>query len=143
MDTTPVIVERTFNVLPSEIWSAITDNSKLQQWYFRLSEFKPEPGFRFTFTGGPEDGPQYVHLCEIVEVIPQERISYTWIYEGIPGETLVTVDLTPNERGTKVTLTHSGIETIATAGPDFAKSNFNQGWTYFIHTALKNFIEKQ
>lgn len=140
MDTTPVIVERHFNASTTEMWEALTDNQKLQQWYFKLPDFRAEPGFEFTFTGGDEDD-QYLHFCKVIEAVPVQKLSYTWRYEDVEGITLVTIELFPVSDGTLLRLTHQGLEQLAAGGPKFAKSNFVQGWNYFINDALKNFIE--
>ncbi|HMG16656.1 MAG TPA: SRPBCC domain-containing protein, partial [Saprospiraceae bacterium] len=74
MDNLPIIVERIFNAPASKIWSALTDKNEMKKWYFDLKEFKAEVGFKFQFYGGPEDGIQYLHLCEITEVIPNKKL---------------------------------------------------------------------
>lgn len=141
METSPVIVERHFNAPISEMWNALTDNEKLKQWYFKLPEFRAEPGFEFSFIGGDEKI-SYLHLCRVVEAVPEKKLSYTWRYEGIPGITLVTIELFAEADGTLLRLTHEGLELLAEAGSGFAKSNFVEGWNYFVNDALKNFIEK-
>ncbi len=69
----PVVVERTFNAPISLVWKALTDNNEMKQWYFNLPEFKPEVGFEFQFTGGKDENNPYLHLCKIIEVIPEKN----------------------------------------------------------------------
>ncbi|MFT5165648.1 MAG: hypothetical protein ACI8P3_000876 [Saprospiraceae bacterium] len=71
MTAVPIIIERIFDTNITNLWLAITDNEWMKQWCFDLPGFKAEVGFKFQFTGGSEDGIQYLHLCEITEVIPQ------------------------------------------------------------------------
>ncbi len=141
MNTKPVIVERLFNAPISIVWSALTINEELKKWYFKLEDFKVKVGFTFDFMGGPENGAQYLHLCEVTEVVEGQKIAYSWRYDNYPGNSMVTWELFEKEDQTLVRITHTGIETFAEAGKDFAKNNFNEGWSYFLNTALKEYLE--
>ena len=143
MKTDHILVERTFNVPVAKVWNALTDNEELKKWYFNLAAFKPSVGFKFDFMGGPEDGTQYLHLCEVTEVIPHQKITYSWRYDNYPGNSLVTWELIDKGERTIVKLTHDGIHTLEEGGPDFARANFLEGWNYFMHTALKNYLEAE
>jgi uncharacterized protein YndB with AHSA1/START domain len=138
-----VFVERVFNAEKKIIWRAITEKELMKQWYFDLKEFKAFVGFRFEFVGGPEDGIQYKHLCEITEVIPEQKLTYSWKYEGYEGISYVTFELFDENENTKVTLTHRGIGTFPSSIPDFAIANFEEGWNQIINTSLKDFLEKK
>ena len=137
----PVIVERLFNAPIAEVWNAITNNEEMKKWYFNLEDFKPEVGFKFNFLGGPEDGIQYLHLCEVLEVIVGQKIAYSWRYDNYPGNSIVTWELFDKGIQTIVRITHAGLETFAEAGKDFSASNFTEGWKHFLYTALKGYLE--
>jgi uncharacterized protein YndB with AHSA1/START domain len=141
MDT-PFTIERTFNAPVSKVWKAITDKGEMKKWYFDLAEFKPEIGFKFQFKGGKDESNQYLHLCEITEVITEKKLTYSWKYDGYEGISFVTFELFPEGNKTKVKLTHKGLETFPASNPDFAKANFAGGWTHIIGTALKQYLEK-
>jgi len=47
----PLIIERSYNASVEKVWQAITDKEQMKQWYFDVSDFKPEVGFEFTFNG--------------------------------------------------------------------------------------------
>ncbi len=140
MEATPFAIERTFNAPAEKVWQAITDRDKMEQWYFNLKEFKPEVGFEFRFDGGPPEK-VYHHVCIITEVVPGEKLTHSWVYEGYPGKSYVTWELFPEGNQTKVKLTHTGLETFPPE-PDFARSNFEGGWTHIVGTSLKEFVEK-
>lgn len=139
----PFTIERSYNAPVSKVWKAITDKNDMKQWYFDLSDFKAEPGFKFSFNGKGRKGETYVHLCELKEVVFEKKLSYSWTYEGLPGYTLVTFELFKEGDKTRVKLTHEGIESLAGNGPDFAKESFAEGWTQLIGTLLGNFVEKK
>lgn len=136
-----VVVERTFNAPIDKVWRAITDKDEMKSWYFQLEDFKPKVGFKFDFTGGPEDGPQYLHLCEVTEVIEGKKLTHSWRYDNYPGNSFVTWELFDKGEQTLLRLTHTGLETFEGIGPDFVRTSFVGGWTYFMHTALKNYLE--
>lgn len=138
----PFIIERVFDASIETVWKAITENELMKQWYFNLPEFKAEVGFKFSFTGGPSPEKQYVHLCEILEVIPSKKLKYTWDYQGYEGSSIVTFELFEEGLKTKIRLTHEGLETFPRDNSDFAKENFEKGWTGIIGTSLKEFVEK-
>lgn len=139
----PIVVTQTVNAPASTVWQALTDKALMKQWYFDIDKFKAEEGFVFSFEGGTETT-QYTHLCTITEVVPNQKLSYTWRYVGYEGDTLVTFLLQPLTNGqTEVTLTHSGLESFSNSNPDFAKSNFEEGWNHIIKVALKDFAEQQ
>jgi uncharacterized protein YndB with AHSA1/START domain len=142
MNNQPVIVERTMHASPKKIWEALTDKNEMKKWYFDLSEFKAVPGFRFTFDGQNKKGEKKVHLCEVKEVIPMKKLSYSWRYEGVEGDSLVAFELFPDGDQTKVRVTHTGLETFPPESGDFAKENFLEGWTFIINNSLKEFVEQ-
>jgi len=138
----PVIKEVTIDAPVDRVWKAITDKEDMKQWYFDLENFEPKPGFKFQFYGGTEEH-QYLHLCEIKEVIPNQKLSYSWRYDGYPGDSLVTFELFEEGERTRVKLTHEGLETFPADNPDFAKGNFVEGWNQLIGTSIKTYVEKK
>jgi uncharacterized protein YndB with AHSA1/START domain len=141
-DTTPIIVARVYDASIHKVWQALTDCEQMKQWYFKLLEFKAEVGFEFDFFGGPPDGIQYKHLCKITEVISERKISYTWIYDGYVGESLVSFELFEAAEKTKLVVTHTGVETFEASNKDFDKINFVEGWNHILTTSLTSFLEK-
>lgn len=141
MNNDPVIIERSFNAPIEKVWQAIIDNKDMKEWYFDLEEFKAEPGLEFQFTGGTETN-TYLHLCKVIEVIPQQKLTYSWRYDGYEGKSIVNFELFPDGDKTRLKLTHEGLQTFPANNPDFAKANFEAGWTEIIGTSLKSYLEK-
>lgn len=140
MKNEPFIIERAFDAPVETLWKAITDKEDMKQWYFDLAEFKPEVGFEFQFSAGPDDR-QYLHICEITEAIEKKKLTYSWRYEGYEGISYVTFELFPDGDKTRLRLTHSGVESFPVDNPDFASENFVAGWTDIIDRSLKDFLE--
>jgi uncharacterized protein YndB with AHSA1/START domain len=136
-----VTIERIFNARRKDVWRAITEKDLMKQWYFDLPEFKAEVGFTFEFTGGEEGGPQYLHHCEITEVIKEKKLTHTWMYVGYSGISYLTFELFDVGKKTKLKLTHSGIDTFPAEIADFAFHNFEAGWNHIINIGLTSFLE--
>jgi uncharacterized protein YndB with AHSA1/START domain len=138
MKSKPFTIEKTFNAPIEKVWKAITNKDDMKQWYFDLAEFKPEIGFKFQFIGGPPGRP-YTHLCEITEAIKNKKITYSWCYQKLEGYSEVTFELFDTGNTTTLKLTHTGIETFPSL-PDFARKNFEEGWTSIIGSSLTKFL---
>lgn len=142
MKNEPFIIDRTFNAPAAKVWKAITDRDEMKHWYFDLAEFKAEAGFKFQFTGGPSPERQYVHLCEITEMVAGKKLTYSWRYDGYAGNSFVTFEIFPEGEMTRVKLTHAGLESFPADNPDLAAHNFLAGWTDIIGRSLKEHVEK-
>ncbi len=141
MKNEPIVIERVFNAPVERVWKAITNADDMKQWYFDIPGFKPEVDFEFTFNGENE-GRVFVHLCKVTEVVPNHKLTHTWRYEGYEGNSFVTFELIAGGEQTRLKLTHEGLETFPPVS-DFARSNFEAGWTYIIGTSIKNFLESE
>jgi uncharacterized protein YndB with AHSA1/START domain len=141
MSAQPIVMERVLNAPVTKVWKAITDKDEMKSWYFDLEEFKAAVGLQFQFMGGPDPNTQYRHLCEVTEVIPNKKLTYSWRYDGYTGNYLVPFELFEQGNNTLLRLTHTGLETFPASNTDFAAKNFVEGWTYIIHTSLKNYLE--
>lgn len=135
-------VENVFNTTVSNAWKALTDINEMRKWYFNLDEFLPQMGFEFKFLAG-NDEKKYMHLCKVVEAAENKTISYSWRYEGYEGSTIVRFELIDLGDKTKITLKHTGVETLPKSNPDFARENFIGGWNYFIMEALKKYFDSR
>jgi uncharacterized protein YndB with AHSA1/START domain len=138
MKNKPLIVERTFDAPAEKVWQAITDPAQMKQWYFDLPGFRAEVGYKFQFEGGTPER-SYLHLCEVTEVVPGKRLTYSWRYDGFAGDSFVTFALFPKGEKTLLRLAHRGLHTFP-ANPDFAAGNFKMGWTDILSKSLKNFL---
>ena len=136
----PVVVERMLNAKPSVVWQALTDNAIMKKWYFDMPAFEPVVGFEFQFTGGTPEK-QFLHLCEVMEVVPEKKLVHSWRYDGYPGNSTVTFELFAEGDKTMLRLTHTGLETLAPGGAEFARENFVMGGNAIIGTNLPKFLD--
>lgn len=129
MQSKSVNINQVIDAPVERVWSAITDKDQLKQWFFELNAFEPVVGFEFGFRGKGHKGETYVHKCRITQVVPNQKLQYSWQYEGHQGNSLVTFELFPEGEKTRLKLTYEGLETFAQGNPDFAATSFEGGWT--------------
>jgi len=132
IDTQEIVVDEVFPHAPETIWKALTDGNLIGRWIMAPTGFEPVTGTRFTFQttpGGAWDG--VIH-CEVLEVIPNERLAYAWkggheanASYGAPLDTVVTWTLSHVEGGTRLHLVHSG---FITPKNDSALKSMGGGW---------------
>ena len=137
----PLIIERTYNAPIQLVWKALSDNNEMKKWYFQLPEFKPEVGFQFQFNGTSKDGKPKLHLCQVTEVVPGKKLTYSWAYAGVTGISFVTWELFAEGEKTRLKLTHAGLDTFPKENQNFARENFEGGWATILGTWLKEFVE--
>jgi uncharacterized protein YndB with AHSA1/START domain len=110
-----IVVDDVFPHSPQRLWLALTDGDLMTRWLMPPTGFEAVEGARFTFQttpAGPWDG--VIH-CEVLEVVPNVRFSYSWksgdaanVGYGSPLDTVVTFTLAPAEGGTRLRLEHAG-----------------------------------
>lgn len=125
---------------PEIVWSALTSRDQMKAWYFDIPDFVLKEGATFNFyePGGVK---KFHHHCVVKKIIPCKILQHTWTYPDFSqGETLLTWNLEPGEGGTRVILTHEGIENILDGGDDFKVDNFKDGWTEILNVMLKNHV---
>jgi len=104
-----------FNQSPQAVWDYLTKPELLEQWLMK-NDFKPIIGHKFRFNAMPRikmgfDGIVY---CEVLEIIPLKKLSYTW--RGGPGNGKITLDsvvtwtLNAKDGGTELLLEHTGFK---------------------------------
>jgi uncharacterized protein YndB with AHSA1/START domain len=140
MTPAPFVIEQCYPVPVDKVWKAISDNEQMKQWYFDIADFEPKVGFQFNFIGENE-GRKFVHLCQITEVVPYQKLRYSWCYEGFEGYSEVSFELFEEGESTRLKLTHKGLESFP-QNDDFRKENFEQGWAEITGNLLRSHVEK-
>jgi uncharacterized protein YndB with AHSA1/START domain len=118
---------------PESAFHAISDERELQKWWVDVPKLEKSVGgailFRFLKENSPILEKDFVIEGEILEIIPNQKFSYTWKPVDDPNypNTTVTWIIESINNKTKVTVLHSGLENTK----DF--SHLNEGWGYFIN----------
>lgn len=142
-EMTPVIVQQSFHVSVSQLWKAISELEQMKLWFFEnIEDFSAEVGFetQFNVTSGERD---FMHLWRITEVIPLEKIVYSWKYEGYEGESFVSFETFITESGSSLRVSHFVTNSFPQSIPEFTKESCLGGWEFFINNRLKKFLGNQ
>jgi len=132
-DTQDIVVDEVLPHAPETIWKTLTSGELIGRWIEMVpTGFEPETGKRFTFQTTPAGGWDGIIHCQVLEVMPNERLAYAWKggHEGNVGygsrlDTVVTWTLSRVENGTRVRLVHSG---FVLPTNDTAFKNMSEGW---------------
>lgn len=125
MATDDLVVERHVTVPPETVFAYFTEADKWMAWQGVEAEIDLVPGgvWRVNVTG---DG---FASGRVVEVIENQRVVFTWGWEEgppvPPGSTTVVIELVPDDKGTLIRLTHSGLS------PDQIEIH-RYGWELYV-----------
>lgn len=137
-----VVIDENLDAPIDKVWKALTDTDEMDRWYFIMDDFQLEVGSTFTFYSGGEET-KYLHICKILEIKPEEKLSYSWRYEDLEGESVVSFYLYKHEEVTHLKLTHEGLDSFPQDKPDFTVESFRKGWEEIISISLKEYVEAQ
>jgi uncharacterized protein YndB with AHSA1/START domain len=139
-----VVVERTFQARRERIFRAWTDAEWMGRWFAPAPvkpvdvEANPVVGGAFRVGMPQEDGSVHYAVGRYVEVLPPQRLVFTWAWQGEgpppqggdqppqggnqPIETLVTVEFFELGEATRVVLTHERLPTPS------SQEDHRRGW---------------
>jgi uncharacterized protein YndB with AHSA1/START domain len=110
---------------PAVVFEFFTDPEKMIRWKGIAAKLDPRPGGIYHVDVGGNAA-----VGEFLEVVPPERVVFTWGWEGNdglpPGSTRVEITLTPDGDGTVVRLVHTDLPTEQSA------RQHGQGWTHYL-----------
>jgi uncharacterized protein YndB with AHSA1/START domain len=114
---------------PETVFAFFTDPVKMVRWMGNEATLDPRPGGVFQVAFVREIG-EVAARGEFVEVVPFERIVFTWGIDaepfGVPpGTTRVEVSLVPDGGGTIVRLAHTQL-------PGAAVEFHSAGWGHYL-----------
>jgi uncharacterized protein YndB with AHSA1/START domain len=106
-----LIVERTLPHQPEKVWRVLTHPALIDRWLMK-NNFELRVGHRFNFRAQPMYGWNGVTDCEVLEIVPIERLVYSWNASSDQAKdglkTIVTWTLTPFGDDTAVRMEQSG-----------------------------------
>lgn len=138
LDRPDIIIDEVFPHAPQTIWKALTTGDLIARWLMPAHGFAAVVGNRFTYETTPSGRWDGIIHCEVLEVVPNQRLVYSWkgghaenVGYGSLLETVVTWTLAPVESGsgTRVRLVHSGFVLPVN---DTAYRNMSDGWTKVV-----------
>lgn len=121
-DNRRVVVERELKHPPERVWRALTQPHLIEEWLLK-NDFAPVVGHRFCLSAdwGSVD-------CEVLDVQPQSKLSYTWVAMGL--DSVVTCTLTPAGQGTHLQVEQAGFR----SDQERLHQGALQSWPRFLAT---------
>ncbi|MDP4261592.1 MAG: SRPBCC domain-containing protein [Bacteroidota bacterium] len=102
-----------FKQSPEEVWEYLTKPELIEQWLMK-NDFQPIVGhkFRFTFVSKPDGKYKGGVDCEVLEVKPFSKLSYSWNGgtkdDSRTFSSIVVWTLIPKDNETELQLQHNG-----------------------------------
>jgi uncharacterized protein YndB with AHSA1/START domain len=132
-DTHDIVVEEVLPHAPETIWKTLTTGELIVRWLLmKATGFEPVKGKHFTFQTTPAGAWDGVIRCQVLEVMPNERLVYAWkggheenVGYGSQLDTIVTWTLARVDGGTRLRLVHSG---FVLPKNDTAFKSMSDGW---------------
>ncbi len=109
--------ERVFQAPPELVYRAHTEADIVRRWWggnaeVTVDQFEPRPGGRWRFVSKEGDG-EYGFHGVFHDLVPGERIVWTFEFEGMPGHVLLeTMVLTDQGDGTTRMRASSVFQTV-------------------------------
>jgi uncharacterized protein YndB with AHSA1/START domain len=107
-------IDRDFAAPPAAVFAAWTTSEHFARWFGGADiqvpldslDFQPAAGGTWSATMVLPDGSTMAFTGEFAEVVPDKRLVFTMTDEpGNPGRVVISVELSPTERGTHLHLT--------------------------------------
>ncbi|AFH61245.1 SRPBCC family protein [Paenibacillus caseinilyticus] len=104
-------IERIYRATPERVFAAWSDRSAKARWYQPAEVFDFRVGGREFSQGGPAGGPVFTFDAYYQEIVPNERLVYSYSLDQ--GEirisvSISTIELMPASEGTKLVFTEQG-----------------------------------
>jgi len=143
-----IVVDEVFPHAPETIWKALTTPALMSRWiHMPATGFAPVIGNQFTYQTTPAGQWDGVIRCEVLDVVPNERLVYAWRsgHETNTGygsklDTVVTFTLTREGEGTRLRAVHSGFELPRN---ETAYRNMSGGWKKVVHDLVSVAAEEK
>ena len=131
--TQDIVVEEVFPHAPELVWRTLTTPELIGRWlHMTPTGFEAVKGRRFTYQTTPAGAWDGVIHCQVLEVVPNERLVYAWegghesnVGYGARLETVVTLTLSRIPNGARLRLVHSG---FVSPRNDGAFKTMGDGW---------------
>lgn len=123
-------IVRKLDAAPAKIWRALTEPEMLRQWMgpsdaftVAVAETDLREGGRYRIVMVSPDGQEHDVSGVYREIVPNKKLVYTWAWKSTPErESLVTIELRAEDRGTRFTLRHEQL------ADEESRDHHEQGW---------------
>ncbi|MBS1771569.1 MAG: SRPBCC domain-containing protein [Bacteroidetes bacterium] len=132
-------IEQFIEAPVDKVWLAITDCNLISEWLMETN-FKPEIGYKCYFKMPAMPGFDGNIQCEVIDVVENKLLVYTWQGGWMKQPTTVRFTLQPKDDGTLLLLEHFGFEGIL---GNLLKRMMSGGWGKKIRTIIPSLIKQK
>ena len=112
---------------PSDVYLALTNPLTMQLWSGEEAVMSTEPGSEFSLWDESIEGKNIAFELN-------KKIVQQWYFEGQSEDSIVTIKLHEDKKGTSIELRHTNI-------PDEAYEDIVEGWNTQYFGAIQEFYE--
>ena len=85
-----IVITRTFDAPRDVVFEALTEPALVAKWWggpdgVTVDQFEARHGGRWRFVSRDDDGNDWAFRGIYHDVVPSERVTYTFEFEGMPG----------------------------------------------------------
>ena len=127
--TQKLVIKRCFEAPVEKVYRALVDPQLMRRWWapgslsVAVAESDPKVGGGYRVQMRETSGDTHTTSGVYKDVVPNERLVFSWQWEGYDTETLVTIELrAAGANTTQMTLTHEGFPETD------ARDKHEQGW---------------
>jgi uncharacterized protein YndB with AHSA1/START domain len=118
-----------------KVWRVLTEPDLIGRWMMRPEGFAPVAGTKFRLVAKPQPGWRGFVECEVLEVVDQRLLRYTWVGDEGRPPMEVSFELEDGAGGsTRLHFSHTGFAGIG--GFFLAKLMMGPGWRKMLGTSL-------
>jgi uncharacterized protein YndB with AHSA1/START domain len=103
-----ISMQELFPASIDRVWHALTDPGMIERWLMRTDGYEARVGARFILREAPREDCRGRVECEVLELSPPNRMVWSWRGAEDPATTRLVIELEADERGTRLTLRHTG-----------------------------------
>jgi activator of HSP90 ATPase len=119
-----------YYIIPAEVedvYIALTNPFTIELWTGYPAVMDDNPGTEFSLWEGDICGKN-------IEIEKNKKIVQQWYFGDQPEDSIVTIKLFPDKKGTQVELNHKNI-------PDEDFESIKEGWNEYYFGSIKEFYE--
>ena len=112
-----IVIKRTFDAPRDVVFEALTDPTVLAKWWggpdeVTVDRYEARHGGQWRFVSTDDEGGEWAFRGVYHDVVPSERVTYTFEFEGMPGHiALETVTLEESD-GKTTYVSNSVFQTV-------------------------------
>ena len=103
-----ISMQERFDAPIDRVWQALTDPAMIERWLMKPEGYEATVGSRFILRTAPRADCAGEVVCEVLELSPPNRVVWSWRGAQDPATTRLVIELQADERGTHLTLRHTG-----------------------------------